>query len=275
MKLMISALLLFATFHSTQGKQVGVFTVLAEKDPMNDTDRSSFFTAATESNRLFGVRCEANGVNVMYHWDSYFTGDNRRISVMYRFAPAPPVSQRWSLATNNRAGFMPQDNVADFLRAALAATTVTFRVTDKDGDQHTDEFKLEGLADALKHLSCYKPSEPENQEIRPISIPGSATGRLGLGDRVMPADLDASSAGAFTDVFSLSVSEKVTIEVTMSCATCRSTLVLADSATGKKITAHSGYPASIRWPLAPGTYVLWAGTTGTQVGQYKLDIVVK
>jgi hypothetical protein len=256
-----------------QQQQVGAFGVTLKKDPMNDTDRSSILTKS-EGGRGLVFRCDADGLNVMYGWMRYFTGADDRISVMYRFTPAPAVSQQWSFATSRQAGFMPMQNVPEFVNRALGASTVVLRVTDKDGDQVTDEFKLTGLADALKLLPCYKPFEPESAEIRPVSIPGSVSGRLGPGDRVMPADFHALSVGAFSDVFSLSVTEQVTIEATMSCVPCRSTLVLVDS-TGKKITAHSGYPGTIRWPLAPGTYAIWAGTTGADVGAYKLDIVVR
>ena len=114
----------------------------------------------------------------------------------------------------------------------------------------------------------------ESQEIRTALFPSSITGRLGFGDRLMPVDLNAPTVGGFNDLFSLTVTVKTTLEMTMTCAPCKPTIVIANVATSRKLIAHSGYPATVRWPLETGTYAIWAGTESGQVGQYKFDITV-
>lgn len=136
---------------------VGAFTVMASKDPMSDEDRSGIF-ATSDGNTIFGFRCLSDGLNVVFGFGKYFMGDNDRVPVIYRFPPAEAAKvQQWPISTNNQNSFMPMGTVKEFTKEALTSQTVVFRATDRDGDQVTAQFKLDGLADALKRLSCYKP----------------------------------------------------------------------------------------------------------------------
>jgi len=157
----MKALLLIATLAlaapaTAQELTVGSFTVLKNTDPINDTDRSSAFTV-NEDKRAMGFRCLADGLNVTYLWSRYFMGDDSRITVVHRFPPGQAMTRQWHMATNHQAAFLPMRDVPAFVQSALTTGTVVLRVTDRDGDQITDQFKLDGLVDALKHLPCYKP----------------------------------------------------------------------------------------------------------------------
>lgn len=160
-------LTLAGSLRGQEQQVIGGFTFMPSKDPISDDDRSGLFTTSKDG-RLFGFRCQSDGLNVTYIWNSYFIGDNDSISVVYRLTPNPAgPSSRWTMATNNRGGFMPMHMVSAFTKQALTSQTLVLRVVDRDGDQFTDEFKLDGLIEGIKRLPCYKPSDA-----RPT--PGSA-----------------------------------------------------------------------------------------------------
>jgi hypothetical protein len=101
-------------------------------------------------------------------------------------------------------------------------------------------------------------------------------GRLGIGDRVMTRDLDASTAGGFNDRFTLEVASTIPyLRIVMTCRPCRPHLTLQSAATGRQIDGDAGNLGTStieRRNVPAGVYYIWAGTWQTQLGDYTLVV---
>jgi hypothetical protein len=102
--------------------------------------------------------CREDGLNVVFLRNQYLltSSSGASIKVEQRFPGQPMTEMLWETATNHRAAFVPTKQIKPFTAAALEQPSIVLRVTDKDGDRVTVTFKLDGLADALKQLSCAK-----------------------------------------------------------------------------------------------------------------------
>lgn len=141
------------------------WTFRESKDPMSDADRSFIIIGATSEGpkgqpRMFGWRCMADGFNVMFSWGRYMMGNSETdtISVQHRFPPDPPQTHRWDLTSARTVGFLAGRAAQQLTAQALKSKQIVLRANDRDGDSETATFNLEGAADALKQLSCYKPA---------------------------------------------------------------------------------------------------------------------
>ena len=159
----LAATLIAAIVGTADAQTFGAFRFIKNADSMSDADRSFIVTEALSSSggrsAAFAWRCMSDGLNVSYAYGKYLMGSNG-IRVQYRFGEAPPASsQRWDMATEKRAAFMPIGEVANFTNEARSVAKVTLRVTDRDGEALTDVFSLQGLSEALRSLSCYRPAD--------------------------------------------------------------------------------------------------------------------
>lgn len=155
---LVTALLAPATLAAQDGS--GGFNVSRDKDPIDDTNRSRAMTGAIEqSDRepAFGWQCMEDGLNIVYHFGTYFGGnDDNEVTIRYRFDDDPPSgTEAWQLLTGNRSVYVPMDQVADFTRRARQAKLLSIRVTDPlDGETHTDQFNLAGAAEAIEGIGA-------------------------------------------------------------------------------------------------------------------------
>jgi hypothetical protein len=157
----------------------GAFTVSRSTDPITDADRSIVGTPATavsggsRRSPILGWRCMSDGLNVVYMFDRYLID----ASVLYRFdSDQPSQLDVWDMLTSHQGAAIPIRMVAEFTTQAMVAQRVVLRVTDRDGEQLTDTFSLNGLTKALPQLPCYGPGGAKLQarEIRPGPPPALA-----------------------------------------------------------------------------------------------------
>lgn len=117
-------------------------------------------------------------------------------------------------------------------------------------------------------------SHAESQNEREVRQGAVVSGRLGMGDRTMPKELDRSSEGAFNDLLKVVISALAQTTIAMTCHdTCIPHLTLTDEA-GRKIEGDAGYSgrSTIRRQLKPGTYFIWVGSVSKgDVGEYTLE----
>ena len=134
------------------------FDVSRSKDPIDDSNRTIAMTTAIEqSDRepAFGWQCMEDGLNIVYHFGTYFGGnDDNEVTIRYRFDETPPSGpEAWQLLAGNRSVYVPMDQVAEFSRLAQEAKLLSIRVSDPlDGETYTDQFNLTGAAEALKQM---------------------------------------------------------------------------------------------------------------------------
>ena len=155
-------ILLTTLIGQSHAQTFGAFQFQKEVDPITDTDRSVIVTAGTRlhSSRmaLLGWRCLADGLSMSWMYGKRLLGSGGAITVQYRFDRGKAAPQRsWLLTTNHEGVSLPMKRVAAFTKQAVGSKTLALQVTDRNGEQLTDVFKLDGLTDALQMLPCYAP----------------------------------------------------------------------------------------------------------------------
>lgn len=134
------------------------FDVTRNKDPIDDTNRSIAMTSAIEQGDrtpAFGWQCMEDGLNIVYHFGTYFGGnDDNEVTIRYRFDDdAPSGTEAWQLLNGNRSVYVPMDQVEEFTRRAKSASLLSIRVTDPlDGETYTDQFNLVGAGAAIAEM---------------------------------------------------------------------------------------------------------------------------
>lgn len=149
-------------FGQARAQTFGAFQFQQSIDPITDADRSVLVTAGTQLRgdrvALLGWRCLAGGLTVSWMFGKYLGGADGLITVQHRFdraRAAPP--RQWVLTTNHEGVSLSAKRVPAFTRAAASASALALQVTDHDGEQLTDVFRLDGLSDGLAMLPCYRP----------------------------------------------------------------------------------------------------------------------
>ncbi len=134
------------------------FEVTRGKDPIDDSNRTIAMTGAIESSDrepAFGWQCMEDGLNIVYHFGTYFGGnDDNEVTIRYRFDDdAPSGTEAWQLLNGNRSVYVPMDQVEEFTRRAKSASLLSIRVTDPlDGETYTDQFNLVGAGAAIAEM---------------------------------------------------------------------------------------------------------------------------
>ncbi len=159
-QILLAAMLTVALVGTTNAqslRMVGAFLVSKETDAITDVEKNAIMTVApgTSGSRgaALGWSCISGELHVSYMFGRPFF---REAVVQYRFdqaAASRPLF--WQLMTREQmARIMRADEVLSFTIQAKSAKRVTLRITDKDGEELTHTFILQGLSDALRALPC-------------------------------------------------------------------------------------------------------------------------
>lgn len=117
-------------------------------------------------------------------------------------------------------------------------------------------------------------SHREDPAERDLSTSAQVSGRLGSGDRIMPEAVARSAAGAFNDVYRLTLDRPIKLTFALDTHQCSAYLTLTDEA-GKPIAGSGGASGATRITkdLKPGVYHVWAGAQRPdEVGTYQLTV---
>ena len=140
------------------GEIIGSFYTKKVTGVSSGADRSSIVSFAEDiGSSSLAWKCD-DALNVRFVWLRYMKGNTRTdsITIAYRFPPQAAVAGQWEIEREHQSAYLPLRDVEAFTRQALTAQSVLLRVTDVDGDSVTTTIKLDGLAEALKTLSCAK-----------------------------------------------------------------------------------------------------------------------
>ena len=173
------------------------------------------------------------------------------------------------------------DNWADVNHAIRMAVQYYRAAPDDDGTLDRRDVilarKYVDYADRLSGDPGERHYREDAGEVHMITLNQPMEARLGAGDREMDRNLDRSSAGAYNDLFQLTLTEPMRTEIVLLCDPCRPHLTLTE-ANGEKIEGDAGgfFSSSrsrIRRDLEAGTYYIWAGATSRgHVGEYTLTV---
>lgn len=131
-------------------------------DAIDGTDRSHVLTSTDmyegRDGLIIGVKCETDGLNIMLS-HKYMTGDSDgAIRVQMRVDQNEPYGpEHWSLASNNKASWMPMKDVPGMIDQLRSGEKLVMRVTDpSNGDTLGQTVRLAGISAEIDKLSCYK-----------------------------------------------------------------------------------------------------------------------
>jgi len=164
----IGAVAVMAVGASAEGDlKFGSFMVRKKLDAMTDADRSTALTLGESRTSSLAWMCMPDGLNVGLLFGRYLSGDRANtIRVDHRWPDELATMGWWDIAANHKAAFLPIRSVRAFTEKAVTAKTITFRVSDGDGETVTDTFTLTRLADALKQLPCAAALQPPTNHHR-------------------------------------------------------------------------------------------------------------
>ncbi len=131
-------------------------------DAADDIDRSHV-VASTDlyegrDGLIISVKCETDGLNIMLS-HKVMTGDgDREVSVQMRVDQNEAYGpELWSLATNNKASWMPMKDVPGMITQLRSGEKLVMRVTDpSNGDTLSQTVRLVGIGAEIENLSCDK-----------------------------------------------------------------------------------------------------------------------
>ena len=162
----VASLMLASVGALAQSKDetVGSFHYVHKQDVFDDSDRSFVFTMpediANDRTAALTWRCLSDGLNVVYMHGTYYSGDSdSEILVRYRIDQNPASEyQYWGLFSDNKSSYIPMNQVNSFTKEAINGSMIHIEAVDPaDGERVRDSFKLNGLGEAIKLLSCYTP----------------------------------------------------------------------------------------------------------------------
>jgi len=140
-------------------EKIGAFSFVRQIDPITDEDESLTWTTELEPTLLRTAelvwRCGGPaGIEVFLSVDE-FLDLNGPVNVRWRFdrQPASEV-ERWGLATNSRAAFLPVQGIPDFTRQARQAASLVVRVSDYRPVEYDLRFSMAGSSAAIGRLPC-------------------------------------------------------------------------------------------------------------------------
>lgn len=132
---------------------LGQWAPSVDRDPMTDATTASVFTDIPEKRRaIFGIRCDANGMDMIAGWGEYL-GDGAR-SVTHRIDAQGIETSRWTGSTKGTALFYAGD-VRKFLETLLPAQKLALRTQDFRGTPLTIVVNLSGLTKAWAEIASH------------------------------------------------------------------------------------------------------------------------
>ncbi|MCY4639481.1 MAG: hypothetical protein OXC94_03965 [Chloroflexi bacterium] len=103
------------------------------------------------------LKCHGSTFDAYVNWDTLVFGrfSDDTVGVQWRIDSRPAKSERWLESTSNYATFSRQPET--FARALLGGSELTIRATDREGEEFTARFYLDGLSDSMDTLTCFRP----------------------------------------------------------------------------------------------------------------------
>jgi hypothetical protein len=144
------------------GRMIENWIGVVRVDPLTDRKNAYFVLPAdsehgTDNPRLF-VRCQNSKPDVLLDPDDYLGDRNNR--VVLRFGANPPMEQRWLLATNSAALFVPgnAEKVETFVRELASYERLVIQVTPYNEGPKTMVFNLNGITQVNEELWAVCPT---------------------------------------------------------------------------------------------------------------------
>lgn len=134
----------------------------AKLDEPDGIDRSDVLASTDlyqgRDGLIIAVKCEVDGLNIrLTH--KHMTGDaDGAVRVLMRIDENETYGpEAWSLAANNKASWMPMNNVPGMVTQLRSGDKLVLQLTDPaNGDVLNQTVSLFGISGEIDKLSCYK-----------------------------------------------------------------------------------------------------------------------
>lgn len=138
-------------------EQIGDFWLDVRTDPMTDEVRGVLMVPANEAGDgemiALGWACTDEGLEVAFSMGRHLGREETTVQVRFDQEPASQP-EPWTPGNDQRFVFLPDEQLMDFTRRAMAANRLALRARDSRDNQYTYTFSLLGLTRGLRRLPC-------------------------------------------------------------------------------------------------------------------------
>lgn len=138
-------------------EQIGDFWLDVRTDPITDAVRGVLMVQANEAEEsemiAIGWGCTDEGLEVAFSAGRHLGREETTVQVRFDQEPAsqPEV---WTAGNDQRFVFLPDEQLEEFTRRAMAANRLALRARDSGDNEYTYTFSLRGLTRGLRQLPC-------------------------------------------------------------------------------------------------------------------------
>ena len=139
---------------STSNAPGSMWNERVSTNPIDDTRTVVLVNQADVSQSRFGrpvvlvIRCRSNTTNLYITWNDYLGSD---ANVLTRVGSAEARRHRWSLSTDKKATFYPNNNI-EFIKGLMEVDTFVAQVTPYNENPVTAIWDVSGLSTAIEPL---------------------------------------------------------------------------------------------------------------------------
>ncbi len=159
LSLVLALALATPSLAAAQVSKAGNFTVIAAKDPLDNSNRSLAFAASADEDNGLAWKCLGDGMNVILTLDKWIPDDRgRQLLVRHQFdGQTAPVPGYWTLARDGMAAYLPLAEVPAFTETAKSSKRVVLKVSSPlRGETYTFDFSLAKLGAAIGRVGTCK-----------------------------------------------------------------------------------------------------------------------
>lgn len=130
----------------------GKWDVSVKSNPIDDTKTVTLALMSDKARSKWGnpvgliIRCMSNKTDFLIVWQDYLGSE---ATVLTRIGQEPAVTAKWSLSTDSKATFYP-DNPIPYINKMMASESFVAQVTPYNESPITATFDIRGLENAIK-----------------------------------------------------------------------------------------------------------------------------
>lgn len=136
----------------------GKWNVSVKPDPVDDIKTVTLQLKAEDERFWMVIRCKNNNTELYINWGRYLKvytdllERHKSTPVLIRIGKEEAKESHWSLSTDERATFHPDDSIIPFIKKLIVNDTLLAQVPGIANSTHRAIFDIKGLDNAIKPL---------------------------------------------------------------------------------------------------------------------------